>query len=102
MLPTLILLTINLKKINFSYELKKNILNHPMSLNMTSSKHLYPKLKKIFCTTESNLNNLDNQSNTVNMNHERIKFLENSLRYQAEIAFLNNNIKNITYILQRG
>lgn len=90
------------KTINFSYELKKIIKNHQMFLKKTSKKHLIPINKNYNYFTYVNHKNPSFNGNTVNMNYERIDFLDNSLKYQADITFLNNKIKNITYVLQQG
>lgn len=90
------------KEINFSYELKKIIKNHIFTLKTTSKKHLCPIKTNNNYNIHINFKNPSSNGNTVDMNRERINFLNNSLKYQADIVFFNNKIKNIMHVLQQG
>ncbi|EKT58556.1 flagellar basal body rod protein FlgB [Providencia sneebia] len=40
--------------------------------------------------------------NTVDMDIERSHLLDNTLKYQADLTFINNHIKNMQSVLQQG
>ncbi|WP_343191977.1 flagellar basal body rod protein FlgB [Buchnera aphidicola (Formosaphis micheliae)] len=90
--------------INFAHEINKilnkktKIKNYSLSLSTTSNKH--------FTSNQFNINKLKSSvvinntrpyisNNVVNMDKERIKFIKNTLKYQAQITFLKNEIQNI-------
>lgn len=92
--------------INFTNELNKiiksNIKNKNITLKKTSSKHLNGKNNNFFSPEIISVvtNQKKPDGNTVNMDRERIEFLNNSLKYQSNLAFMKNEIKNIMRILQ--
>ncbi|BBI01268.1 flagellar basal body rod protein [Buchnera aphidicola (Nipponaphis monzeni)] len=89
------------KKINFATEVKKILNKDNISLSKTSRNHIPLVSNNTKYHVYDNVN-LEKSAikNSVNMNFERINFLNNSLKYQAEITFLNHQIKDILVILQ--
>lgn len=92
--------------INFSNELKRmlknNTKNKNITLNKTSPNHLNGKNNNFFSPKiiSVSTNQKKPDGNTVNMDRERIEFLNNSLKYQSNLAFMKNEIKNIMRVLQ--
>ncbi|QCI23871.1 flagellar basal body rod protein FlgB [Buchnera aphidicola (Macrosiphoniella sanborni)] len=93
--------------INFKHELKKmlnkNIYNN-ISLKKTSPNHLDTADKNIFLLKKIQVpvltNTIKKDNNTVNMDRERIEFINNSLKYESSLTFLKNEIKNILYVIK--
>ncbi|AHG60050.1 flagellar basal body rod protein FlgB [Buchnera aphidicola] len=90
--------------INFKDELNKtlNKKDTKIILKKTSPNHLNGKnnhisLLKIIPVIS---NNIKPDGNTVNMDRERIEFVNNSLKYVSTLAFIKNEIKNIIHVLQ--
>lgn len=79
---------------------KKSIMN----LHLTSKNHFNRKNIQYF--VKNLLYRIPDQpsadQNTVDMNRERINFLENSIRYHASITITNGYIKNMTSVLYKG
>ncbi|WP_343189782.1 flagellar basal body rod protein FlgB [Buchnera aphidicola] len=94
----------NKKDINFE-KIKKKIfsINKKNELFITSKKHMkahnYEIKNKIsmFLKHENNYKT----NNKININEEKIKFLQSSLEYDLDIALINKKIKNI-YLAIRG
>jgi len=76
---------------------------HRLHLLNTSNKHLHSLITdtQLNKDTENQTVFIDEYSNNnVDINQERINFIDNSLKYQAQMAFLNNEIKNIMTVIQ--
>ncbi|QCI17731.1 flagellar basal body rod protein FlgB [Buchnera aphidicola (Acyrthosiphon lactucae)] len=93
--------------INFKNELtkmldKKNVKNSNILLKKTSPYHLNAKSKNLFLlkTIPITTNQIKQDGNTVNMDRERIEFINNSLKYQSSLVFMKNEIKNMMYVLK--
>ncbi|CAL4322822.1 Flagellar basal body rod protein FlgB [Buchnera aphidicola (Eriosoma lanigerum)] len=95
------------KDINFSKELKKSMIKNinfkRLPLINTSWKHInhsnesYISKIKVFNTNSKNQSSIHN---SVNMNIERVKFINNSIQYQTVLTLLNNQIKNMFNVIQ--
>jgi len=92
--------------INFKNELTK-ILNQNKTkseiiLKKTSFNHLDKKIynSPVLKLIPVQSNSIQKNCNTVDMNRERVEFINNSLKYQASLVFIKNEIKNIMYVLQ--
>jgi flagellar basal-body rod protein FlgB len=71
------------------------------SLTQTNSGHLSAQLSAQMPSTflrKPTQNNLD--GNTVDMDVERNNFLENSMHYEADVNFAQNEIKGLLAVLQ--
>ncbi|WP_422667255.1 flagellar basal body rod protein FlgB [Buchnera aphidicola] len=94
------------KDINFKNEinkrLRKNNITNNIQLKKTSPQHIsmYKQNTSSFTILPVVSNYLKKNGNTVDMNRERISFIDNSLKYQAHIIFINNQIKNIMHVLR--
>ncbi|ANZ22543.1 flagellar biosynthesis protein FlgB [Buchnera aphidicola (Diuraphis noxia)] len=91
--------------INFFNEFNKikNYSKHTnIALSKTSPNHLNAKKDNFFSPHILSIltNQIKPDGNTVDMDRERIEFLNNSLKYESNLAFMKNDIKNIMYILQ--
>lgn len=92
------------KDINFKDEMnkiiKKNYLH--ISLKKTSSHHLSAKKNNLSIVELYSIHDAKKQlnGNTVNMNHERVKFIKNMLKYEENIVFIKNEIKNLMHVLK--
>ncbi|CAL4323409.1 flagellar basal body rod protein FlgB [Buchnera aphidicola] len=92
------------RDINFKDEINKIIKkNHSMiNLKKTSLHHLSPK-KDDYSILQLNFikdTKVKSNGNTVNMNRERIEFIKNMLKYEENIVFIKNEIKNIMHVLK--
>jgi flagellar basal-body rod protein FlgB len=90
--------------INFKNELNKTLQrkNKNILLNKTSLHHLSAK-NNYFVSLKSipvDTSQIKPDGNTVNMDRERIAFIDNSLRYQSSLVFIKNQMKNIINVLQ--
>ncbi|QCI20472.1 flagellar basal body rod protein FlgB [Buchnera aphidicola (Brachycaudus cardui)] len=95
------------RDINFQKELIKilqnrDTQNRKIFLNKTSPNHLNAKYNNLISLQIKPVisNEIKPDGNTVNMDRERIEFVNNSLKYQSSLAFIKNEIKNITRVLQ--
>ncbi|CAL4043200.1 flagellar basal body rod protein FlgB [Buchnera aphidicola] len=86
--------------INFKNEIN-NILHNKINkkkqifLKKTSSNHLsLHHMNKFNIVPDYPIKTFFNK-NVIDMNQERISFIENSLKYQSQISFLTYEIKNI-------
>lgn len=74
------------------------------TLKSTSEKHLQPKLKKsnisMFTIKPVTNKNIKIDGNTVDMDRERIEFMKNTLKYEQNLIFIKNEIKNIMHVLK--
>ncbi|QCI22781.1 flagellar basal body rod protein FlgB [Buchnera aphidicola] len=93
--------------INFKNELKKmlnkkNVKNTSIFLKKTSPYHLDAKNKNVFLlkTIPVITHQMKEDGNTVNMDRERIEFINNSLKYQSSLVFMKNEIKNMMHVLK--
>lgn len=93
--------------INFKNELskiiyQKNEKNTSICLNKTSPYHLNPKDNYSFLlkTTPVITGQIKQDGNTVNMDRERIEFINNSLKYQSTLVFMKNEIRNMMHVLK--
>ncbi|QCI22199.1 flagellar basal body rod protein FlgB [Buchnera aphidicola] len=92
--------------INFNDEFRKIIKNdfnkENITLRKTSPNHLNGNNKNI--SSPKIISMMTDQEkpdgNTVNMDRERIEFLNNSLKYQSDLSFIKHEIKNIVRIIQ--
>ncbi|QCI17155.1 flagellar basal body rod protein FlgB [Buchnera aphidicola (Aphis helianthi)] len=92
-------------KDTFKKILKKNNMNFSkIDLQLTSKKHLTPIIKKndisLFETKPIKTKNIKVDGNTVDMNRERIEFIKNTLKYEENLIFIKNEIKNIMHVLK--
>ncbi|AFA40902.1 flagellar component of cell-proximal portion of basal-body rod [Wigglesworthia glossinidia endosymbiont of Glossina morsitans morsitans (Yale colony)] len=90
-----------LREASNSEEKEKNSI---INLNLTSKNHLNRKNIQYFF--KNLLYRTPDQpsadQNTVDMNRERINFLENSIKYYASITITNGYIKNMMSVLYKG
>lgn len=90
--------------INFKDEMEKIIKksNLDIQLTKTSSHHLNPRKKNFFIFEVKPITSKEIQSNgnTVDMNRERIEFIKNTLKYEENLVFIKNEIKNIMNVLK--
>lgn len=95
------------RDIDFKNELKKmlkeNTCNKLISLNKTSPYHLNARYENIVLletkTISTSNNMMKKDNNTVNMDRERIAFVDNSLKYESSLTFLKNEIKNMMHVI---
>ncbi|BAB13042.1 flagellar basal-body rod protein flgB [Buchnera aphidicola str. APS (Acyrthosiphon pisum)] len=89
---------------NFKNELNKTLYKNKKTifLKKTSPNHLNEKHKNLFLlkTIPVLTNQIKQDGNTVNMDRERIEFLNNSIKYQSSLVFIKNEIKNMMYVLK--
>ncbi|QCI25543.1 flagellar basal body rod protein FlgB [Buchnera aphidicola (Sitobion avenae)] len=92
---------------NFKDELSKmlynkNAKNTGVFLKKTSPYHLNATNKNVFLlkTLPVITNQMKQDGNTVNMDRERIEFINNSLKYQSSLVFMQNEIRNIMRVLK--
>lgn len=80
--------------------MKKNELSIP--LKKTSLRHLNPKKNHFFNFEIKPIENKKTKlnGNTVDMNRERIEFTKNTLKYEANLVLVKNEIKNILNVLK--
>lgn len=80
--------------------MKKNELSIP--LKKTSLRHLNPKKNHFFKFEIKPIENKKTKlnGNTVDMNRERIEFTKNTLKYEANLVLVKNEIKNILNVLK--
>ena len=95
---------INFKN-TFQNILKENNTNFSkINLRKTSKNHLTPKPKKndisLFSIIPIKTKNIKIDGNTVDMNRERIEFIKNTLKYEENVIFIKNEIKNIIHVLK--
>jgi flagellar basal-body rod protein FlgB len=94
--------------IDFKNELNKvlqqnNIKNKNILLKKTSLYHLNTKNNHLFSLKFIPIvdaSHIKPDGNTVNMDRERIEFIDNSLKYQSSLIFMKNQIKNIIDVLK--
>ncbi|AEO08685.1 flagellar basal-body rod protein FlgB [Buchnera aphidicola str. Ak (Acyrthosiphon kondoi)] len=81
---------------------KKKEKHASIFLKKTSPRHLNAKYEDSFFlrTIPVITNQIKQDGNTVNMDRERIEFINNSLKYQSSLAFMKNEIKNMMYVLK--
>lgn len=81
---------------------QENIKNSQFILKQTSPQHFSGKIKHFtsFKNTPVIQGKKKPDGNTVDMDRERIEFIENSLKYQSNIIFIKHEIKNIIHVLQ--
>lgn len=97
------------KDIDFSTELKKVVSNNvsapgAIQLSLTSGRHLAGRN-----TAKQSVELLyrvpDQPSmdgNTVDMDRERMNFVDNNMKYQSSLAFLGSQIKGMSTLLSQG
>ncbi|WP_044056409.1 flagellar basal body rod protein FlgB [Buchnera aphidicola] len=89
---------------NFKNELNKTLYKNKKTifLKKTSPNHFNEKHKNLFLlkTIPVLTNQIKQDGNTVNMDRERIEFLNNSIKYQSSLVFIKNEIKNMMYVLK--
>lgn len=98
--------TPNYKAIDISFKdeikkiIKKN--NSGITLKKTSSHHLNSKKNNFFGFEIKPIVNkeVSSNGNTVDMNRERIEFIKNTLKYEENLVFIKNEIKNIMNVLK--
>ncbi|ALD15280.1 flagellar basal-body rod protein FlgB [Buchnera aphidicola (Aphis glycines)] len=82
---------------NKNYSLK-------VTLKRTSKKHLTQNLRRnsnsLFSVKPVKNTNIKVDGNTVDMNRERIEFLKNTLKYEENLVFIKNEIKNMMHVLK--
>ncbi|AWH90457.1 flagellar basal body rod protein FlgB [Buchnera aphidicola (Melanaphis sacchari)] len=93
--------------INFRNEINKILKKrktkiHKITLKKTSPDHLDSKIdNKLELKIEPiNTKKINSNGNTVDMNRERIEFIKNSLKYEEQIIYLKNEIKNMMRVLK--
>ncbi|QFQ32162.1 flagellar basal body rod protein FlgB [Buchnera aphidicola] len=80
--------------------------NHSLKITLkkTSEKHLTQKLKRnsvsLFSVKPIKTKNIKINGNTVDMNRERVEFLKNTLKYEENLTFIKNEIRNIMHVLK--
>jgi flagellar basal-body rod protein FlgB len=76
--------------------------NLKITLKQTSLNHLKSNAKKNFSFEINPIKNTTKKinGNTVDMNRERIEFIKNTLKYEENLVFLKNEIKNIMNVLK--
>ncbi|QCI24403.1 flagellar basal body rod protein FlgB [Buchnera aphidicola (Muscaphis stroyani)] len=81
---------------------KNNMRNKEIFLTKTSPYHLdlHKNVLSSIKIIPVKSNEIKKNKNTVDMNRERIQFIQNSLKYQSSLAFIKNEIKNIMHVLQ--
>lgn len=96
------------RDIDFASELKKTIENgragsYGMQLAMTSERHI--PIKPSYRLEADLLYRVPHQTamdgNTVDMDMERSNFADNSLKYQADVTFINSQVKSMMAVLQQ-
>lgn len=97
------------RDIDFASELKKNMENgragvNGIQLTMTSERHI--PIKPSHRLEADLLYRVPHQTamdgNTVDMDMERSNFADNSLKYQADVTFINAQVKSMMSVLQQG
>ncbi|QCI16006.1 flagellar basal body rod protein FlgB [Buchnera aphidicola] len=91
------------RDVDFKNEFNKilNQKDNSIPLKKTSFKHLNGKNNFILIKTiPIDKNQIKLDGNTVNMDRERIAFMDNSLKYQSILVYMKNEIKNIMRILK--
>lgn len=96
------------RDIKFSSELKKALgkdqMQHTFSMTLTSSRHIAgtvshkPGVDLLYRVPDQPA--LD--GNTVDMDRERVQFVDNALKYQADITMISGQIKGMLSVLQQG
>ncbi|QIQ41359.1 MAG: flagellar basal body rod protein FlgB [Buchnera aphidicola (Aphis urticata)] len=75
-----------------------------ITLQTTSQYHLTPKFRKnnipLFTIKPIQTKNIKIDGNTVDMNRERVEFIKNTLKYEENLMFIKNEIKNIMHVLK--
>ncbi|QIQ41922.1 MAG: flagellar basal body rod protein FlgB [Buchnera aphidicola (Microlophium carnosum)] len=81
---------------------KKNLNSRNIFLKKTSPYHLNAQHENLFSlkTIPVITNQIKQDGNTVNMDRERIEFINNSFKYQSSLVFMKNEIKNMMHVLQ--
>ncbi|UPT14688.1 flagellar basal body rod protein FlgB [Buchnera aphidicola] len=80
--------------------------NHSLKITLkkTSEKHLTQKLKRnsvsLFSVKPIKTKNIKINGNTVDMNRERVEFLKNTLKYEENLTFIKNEIRNMMHVLK--
>ncbi len=97
------------RDIDFAAELKKTMENgctgsHGLQLTMTSERHI--PIKPGYRLEADLLYRVPHQTsmdgNTVDMDMERSNFADNSVKYQADVTFINSQVKSMMAVLQQG
>ncbi|CAL4326396.1 flagellar basal body rod protein FlgB [Buchnera aphidicola] len=95
------------KDMNFEKELNKilknrDIKNKYIILKKTSPNHLNARYNNIISLEIKPVinNEIKPDGNSVNMDRERIEFVNNSLKYQSSLTFIKNEIKNMKHVIQ--
>ncbi|WP_348769328.1 flagellar basal body rod protein FlgB [Buchnera aphidicola] len=83
----------------------KNNKNFRITLKNTSKNHLTSKTKEnnnhtLFSIQPIKTKNIKINGNTVDMNRERIEFIKNTLKYEENLIFIKNEIKNMMLVLK--
>ncbi|MBL8498879.1 flagellar basal body rod protein FlgB [Nitrosomonas sp. JL21] len=94
------------KDIDFASMLREKLATTPaqatVNLNSTSPMHFNSAAEGIF--GDSLLYRVPLQpsadGNTVDMDHERTQFADNSIKYDASISFINNEFRNLMLAMQ--
>lgn len=95
--------------INFKDAFKKilnkdNTHSFAITLKTTSKNHLTQNSKKnnisLFSIIPVKTKNIKIDGNTVDMNRERIEFTKNTLKYEENLIFIKNEIKNLMHVLK--
>ncbi|HMI76757.1 MAG TPA: flagellar basal body rod protein FlgB [Buchnera sp. (in: enterobacteria)] len=97
--------TPNYQRLNINFKNQLNTImrynnNQQLNLLNTSNKHLYPVIENIPIDNTMNNHKLFNNKNNIDINKERMNFIKNSLKYQIQMTFLNNEIKNIMTVIK--
>ncbi|HEC7758643.1 TPA: flagellar basal body rod protein FlgB [Salmonella enterica subsp. enterica serovar Muenchen] len=80
-------------------------LNNDFKLSQTSEKH-FASLSRVATSEPQILYRVPDQpsadKNTVDMDRERTRFLDNSLKYQSSLSFITSQIKNMMSVVNQG
>ena len=97
------------RDIDFTQQLKTAMENNgmaksPVSLSLTSNKHIEGKARP-FDDSQLLYRVPDQPSadgNTVDMDRERVNFVDNAVKYQSGLTFLGADIKKMMTVLSQG
>ena len=97
------------RDIDFSQQLKQSMSNQAVaipsvSMSLTSNKHI--EGKPLPLDDGSLLYRVPDQpsadGNTVDMDHERVNFADNAVKYQSGLTFLGADIRKMMTVLSQG
>ncbi|XBC39034.1 MAG: flagellar basal body rod protein FlgB [Buchnera aphidicola (Nurudea shiraii)] len=93
------------KSIDFSkaldFLLKTQNKTSQNGLTLTSKKHISPTKVKDFEEYKNKIKqNYTIKNKSIEIDHEKVNFVKNSLLYQIEIAFINSKFKNLMSVLK--